>query len=161
MIRFILLLLLTTPAAAQDAIVFDPAPILACMTEGEGEAPACIGAASGLCMEATEGGYTTAGMADCTYAETAEWDRLLNAEYAALRATMEEGDIAYPDSVDLSDALRDAQRAWIAYRDAECSLQQFLSRGGTIGILSGGSCRLSFTARRTIEFHRMRTEEGF
>ena len=162
MIRAALLLLLAAPAAAQDTLVFDPAPVAACLAEGQGDLPDCVGAASSNCMIETGHGFTTFGMAECTSRETEEWDRLLNEEYGLLRAKLDAEDAAETTEgfLDRSDALRDAQRAWIAYRDAECSLQWSRFQGGTMRTLIGAGCVLDFTARRTIELHRMRTEEG-
>lgn len=101
----------------------------------------CIGAASGPCMESPDGG-TTMGMVDCLARETAWWDQLLNANYGTLRSDMEG---------EAFTALRDAQRAWIAFRDAECAFRYTFWREGTIRSLFYGSCRLDLTARRAID----------
>ncbi|SFJ29436.1 lysozyme inhibitor LprI family protein [Jannaschia pohangensis] len=155
MIRAAILILLATPVTAQE-IVFDPALVTQCYTNGEGTEPDCIGAASGLCQKRTEGGYSTLGMADCTNRETEEWDRLLNEEYGLLRDQLDEIDDG--TGIDRSDALRDAQRAWIAYRDAECGLRYALWQGGTIRTTIGTACHLGFTAKRTLELRGMRLE---
>ena len=154
----VLTALLAGPAAAQDmAPGFDAAPVRACFDgAAPGEAaPSCIGTAAGLCMEASDGGYTTVGMAGCTSRETAEWDKLLNEVYRDLRAALEaedaRADPATGAGIDRSDALRDAQRAWIAFRDAECRLRLAQFQGGTISRLIGTGCVLNATARRALE----------
>lgn len=53
---------------------------------------------------------TTQGMVECYGATYEAWDAALNDVYAALRETLTSDEAA---------ALRDAQRAWIAFRDAE------------------------------------------
>lgn len=150
-----------TLAGAQEDLAFDPAPVAACLEAGfeKGAPPACIGDASGACMEANEGGFTTVGMSDCTGRETTEWDRLLNEEYRLLQ-----GDLAQADArgsglgagIDRTDALRDAQRAWIAFRDADCLARYAQYQDGSIRSLIGSSCRLDHTARRTLELRQMR-----
>ena len=142
--------------AKDDGLDFDPAPVEACHeAAGPGEtAPSCIGIAAGLCMDASEGGYTTVGMAGCTARETAEWDRLLNETYGMMRSDLEAADAradpAAGPGIDRSDALRDAQRAWIAYRDADCALQYAQFQDGTMGRLIGTGCLLQETARRAL-----------
>ncbi|MGB3408449.1 MAG: lysozyme inhibitor LprI family protein [Jannaschia sp.] len=140
-------------ALAQD-ILFDPAPVAKCFAQAEEPRPGCIGDASALCQERTEGGTSTYGMVECSARETREWDRLLNVEYQALRTRLEAEDDG--EGIDRSDALRDAQRAWIAYRDTECTLQYALYQEGTIRSIVGAGCVLGFTATRTLELRAMR-----
>ncbi|SFI11606.1 lysozyme inhibitor LprI family protein [Albimonas pacifica] len=116
---------------------------------------ACIGRTSGACMEAP-GGQTTVGMAGCLGAETEAWDSLLNALWPRLKADAAESDAAEsPQAAGLptrADSLLAAQRAWIAFRDAEC-LHAYAQGGmGTIRTLYGASCQLEETAERALEF---------
>jgi uncharacterized protein YecT (DUF1311 family) len=46
------------------------------------------------------------------------------------------------------DYLRDAQRKWIAYRDAECEAEYSLFGGGTGGPAARSTCLLRITRRR-------------
>lgn len=147
--------LLVAPAMAQD-LRFDTGLVQACFRDAPGPDAECIGAASSECQARTDGGYSTAGMANCTAQETAAWDALLNQEYRALRADLDRRDDGV--GMDRSDALRDAQRAWIAYRDAECTLQWARYQEGTIRTLIAGGCHLDFTAGRTLELRDMRRE---
>lgn len=101
----------------------------------------CIGAASGPCME-TPDGMTTIGMSECLGRETDWWDTLLNAHYQTLRATLD---------TESFDALREAQRAWIAYSERHCQFQYTYWRDGTIRSTFYSSCVLDTTARRAIE----------
>ncbi|KIT17430.1 lysozyme inhibitor LprI family protein [Jannaschia aquimarina] len=151
------LALMAAPSAAQE-IVFDPSPVEICLSvhRNDDRTPDCVGAAAETCMEQTDGGYSTVGMAKCTNAETDEWDRLLNAEYQALRAELEEADARFGGGIDRSDAIRDAQRAWIAFRDADCMAKYAQYQDGTIRTTIGTICHLTHTARRTLELRGMR-----
>src|SRR6056297_4160215 len=103
--------------AAQELRI-DPQIVRSCFATTEIGAmyPPCLGQASGQC-QTQPGGSTTIGITDCILAETREWDAILNAQYQATQAHAAEMDAAVPSSMmDRSDALRDAQRAWIAFR---------------------------------------------
>lgn len=131
------------PCAAQDFIPkVDIAQTTQCFANTEvGMTTAdCIGAAASTCMEQA-GGFSTQAMSACVDAETAQWDGFLNAEYKARMATITQ---------DQKAALQTAQRAWIAYRDADCGLQYQMFSDGSIGtnILSG--CRLGYTSARAL-----------
>lgn len=113
------------PEASADASSvearFSPA-YRACMSSGE--------AAQGV----------TFAMADCTSAEIELQDAKLNAVYKQVMSELDEG---------TRKKLRDAQRAWIKFRDTTC--ESVSNSGGTIDILNGGSCILDATVRRTME----------
>lgn len=141
-------LLLVAPATAQETPTFTPEDaelMTACIEglSGTPEEPAshtdCIGAASNPCMENQEGGSTTIGMTECMGRETAWWDSQLNVHYASLKESL---------GPDLFASLRDAQRAWIAYRDASCGFEYDLWSEGTIRSIVFASCMLDQTARR-------------
>ncbi|CTQ33556.1 lysozyme inhibitor LprI family protein [Jannaschia rubra] len=159
--RFTLLMaaFAATPAMAQQP-VFDAASVRACFEGAADPAAPCIGEAATACMEASDNGYTTMGMAECTNLETAEWDRLLNIEYRRLRDQWEALDVEAAGTsigagIDRSDALRDAQRAWIAFRDADCAARYAQYQDGTIRTTIATGCHLSHTARRTLELAAM------
>lgn len=93
-------------------------------------------AAYASCMDAA-GGVTLA-MLECMASETTLHDQRLNAAYRAAMASLDG---------DRKDQLRGAQRLWIKYRDAECTLRASLT-GGSIDRLNGGSCLLDMTRER-------------
>lgn len=101
----------------------------------------CIGAASRVCMEAPEG-QTTIGMAECTMRENKWWDNYLNFLYQDLKGMLTEEQFT---------ALRDAQRKWIAYRDAKCDFEYEFWKEGTIRSTFYTSCVLETTASRAID----------
>lgn len=91
------------------------------------------------CMD-TSGGVT-AEMLDCNAAELKRHDARLNAQYKAALAAHGETQQAL---------LREAQRQWIKYRDANCGFYAQLT-GGTMDRLNSSSCVLEATARRADE----------
>jgi len=159
------------PAAAQEGLRFDAAPLLACLAAAgpgagdaakgdgaatDGAARACIGLAAEACMAATEGGWSTIGMVGCVSAEHDWWDADLNTTYRDLRARERQGDADWPQTPGIlprpsgADALRDMQRAWIAWRDATCLYEELDWWGGTGAALIGASCRLQLTAEQAL-----------
>lgn len=138
-------------ALAQTAAI-DESVVAACMMQSADVAGGCIGEAAGICMHQTEGGFSTVGMADCTVAETAVWDAHLNAIYKDLRAELRVADENDTQGgVSRADALRDAQRAWITYRDTECALNWALYQEGTIRTTLHTGCVLDMTAQRVLD----------
>ena len=121
-------------AFAQD-LIFDPAPVEACLAEGASDPRQCIGLAAAACVEATPGGTTTVGMGGCADRELSYWDARLNRAYGALRPHMAQMDAgnAIPgrDLPSAEIALRDMQRAWIGFRDARCAYDAAQYGGGT------------------------------
>ncbi|MCB1345529.1 MAG: DUF1311 domain-containing protein [Methylobacteriaceae bacterium] len=116
----------------------------------------CIGNAARFCMEATPEGQTTLGMSACLMAERDAWDRLLNEEYARARAESARVDAAdTPDHAVRAARLRDAQRAWIAYRDANCAVDYALPGGGSLRQITGAHCVLRMTAERSFELRAL------
>lgn len=105
----------------------------------------CIGAVTIPCQQ-EPGGSSTAGMVECNTREWAVWDELLNRAYStALKDTPE----------NLATALREAQRAWLQWREKSCALPALENEGGTIvGPLYTG-CMLEATARQALSLeHR-------
>lgn len=152
-IAFALILCAALPATAQE-LRFDPAPLAACLADGGGRD--CIGAAAETCMAATEGGYSTAGMVGCLAAEHDWWDDALNAAYRDLRAREQAID-ARPEPQpgagprpSGADAIRDVQRAWIAWRDATCRYEHMQWWGGTGAAVAANACLLQRTAEQTL-----------
>lgn len=121
---------------------------------------ACIGEMASTCMETEEGGHSTLGMTSCLSGEAQIWDRFLNEEYQATRsfaAAMDEDEREYfPEFARRVEALQVAQRAWIAFRDAECDLSYAEWGSGSMRNIAWADCNLQMTAERTIELRAMR-----
>jgi len=147
-IVFGLLLMQPAGAVAQE-LVFDIAPVVACIEAGGGEA--CAGKAAERCIEATPGGYTTVGMTGCTDREREVWDGWLNTVYQQLYARLAAQDAQAPSyAPDQAPALREMQRAWIAFRDAKCGYEASQWGGGTGAGPAAVNCHLHATARQML-----------
>ena len=93
-------------------------------------------------MRLRPGGETTVGMITCIGEEYEVWDARLNDVYRALRPNLSEA---------ASAALREAQLAWIASRDADCALDALQFEGGTMGRVIAADCMMTLTAKRTLQ----------
>lgn len=161
----ILVLVATGAAASEDRELEAYGPVLfQCYGEADmpGARTACIGALSEACRAGEDGGETTMGIVTCALAELRAWDVLLNEEYKATRdwavALDAETVGTFPEFANLADSLLEAQRAWIAYRDAECGLAYALWGSGSMRNIASSNCQMSMTAERTIQLRGMREE---
>lgn len=167
-------LLVAVPSAAQEqadeptgAKPQDIAEIDGCLAAaaetGEDPAKRCIGLLSGACVDTPEG-QTTVGMMTCMASETAAWDTILNDQWPKLMTQAREADESSQtigsDRPSRAEALRAAQRAWIAFRDAECAHAYVSGGEGTIRTLLGASCFLNMTAGRVIDFHQRLSDQA-
>jgi len=137
-------------AKAQAPAVVNRATVEACFssTPAGQFSPACIGAASQQCQQATPDGSTTIGAAACIQAESEVWDGILNRTYKAVRK-------GFSQQQGLAEQLLTAQRAWIAFRDAECQLVYAMWIDGSIRVILASDCVLQMTARRALELRDM------
>lgn len=163
MIRAALLALLAGPAAAGMSDETALAELRACLGAGKaGTGAACIGGVSERCRAVTAGGETTLGIVECALTETRAWDALLNEEYRATRDWARDMDRATaehsPEFANRAQSLLEAQRAWIAFRDAECGLAYALWGSGSLRTVAGANCRMEMTAERTLALREMRGE---
>jgi uncharacterized protein YecT (DUF1311 family) len=92
------------------------------------------------CMDASGG--VTVSMLNCMSSETEQQDARLNKNYKAAMQGLQQ---------EQKTQLRDAQRLWIKYRDANCALLGSLT-GGTIDSVNGASCLLDMTKERADDF---------
>ncbi|MEN3792969.1 lysozyme inhibitor LprI family protein [Fulvimarina sp. MAC3] len=130
------------------------AAIDACLTRfAETDQRECIGAYSDACMKSPDG-QTTYGMTDCLTEESDAWDAILNERYQARMTDAKEldKDRAEWDSTtsEAAKTLRAAQRAWVAFRDAECDRIFELNKDGTIRLPETASCLNRLTAERAL-----------
>ena len=91
---------------------------------------------------AAPSGQSTAGMIDCIGAELKIQDARLNRSYQAAQKRM-----TLPRQ---KTALTKAQRAWIAFRDADCA-SRYDADWGTMSRIAANSCVLDRTAERADE----------
>lgn len=99
-------------------------------------------------------------MNSCAGQDFARADAELNRIWPGLIANAREADRELDRSYDTrpgSEAtLREAQRAWIAFRDAHCTWQAYEARGGSMESMLYGACRADLTRERI----RQLTEPG-
>lgn len=131
----------------------DVAPCFAA-AETSTQAEACIGVTSSTCMETEDDRFSTLGMMFCTLAEYEAWDVELNRAYQATMDELRRQDAqeaeSFPGYAVRAEKMRDAQRAWIPLRDADCGLEYALWGSGSIRQIAGASCLMDLTARRAI-----------
>ena len=157
--------LLASPAAAQD-IPFSMQATDACLAEAADLAgrQACVGRSAEACME-TPDGQTTVGMGFCLDREWQYWDEHLNVAYAVLME-LEAGTEAELQGLGSAAAspaaaLRDMQRAWIAWRDAACIYEASTWGGGSGAGPAAAECRLGITGTQALGLEdRLRARSG-
>jgi uncharacterized protein YecT (DUF1311 family) len=98
-------------------------------------------ASSGACPDAR----STVEMRECFDRAFRAADAELNRVYAALQRKSDSRG---------RTLLRSSQRAWIAYRDAECRFRASESEGGTLYPVELLSCRTDLTKDRTRELRK-------
>ena len=77
-------------------------------------------------------------------------DAELNRVYKEVRTAMRSLDADLPPNLKgAEEALRDAQRAWIAFRDKACEVEGYLFRGGSMEPFMVTSCMTGLTEDRT------------
>ena len=96
------------------------------------------------CME--KAGGATPATQDCIGGEHERQDRRLNVAYRALLGSL-------PDK--RKAQLRDLQRKWLAFRDANCAFYDD-SGGGQASRLAANECLLRYTALRAAELEDLK-----
>ena len=96
----------------------------------------------------------TAVASDDVAADFKKADRELNTVYRAVEARLADDRAA-------KTRLVQAQRAWIAFRDAECTFKSSGSDGGSVAPTITTICKTALTADRTEQLHAyLNCEEG-
>ena len=161
-IAAVLIMLPTSLWAEQELMERYGALLVQCYDEAtSSEAKSeCLGIMSSACINLEEGGESTLGMSQCLYSESEVWDGFLNDEYRqtmawAKKLDAEEAEL-FPEFANRAESLRDAQRAWIAFRDAECGLEYSIWGSGSMRHIMGSDCIMRMTAERTVELFEKR-----
>lgn len=95
---------------------------------------------------------TQADMTICAGKDHDKADKDLNAAYQKLRKQLADRDkTADASSKGATDALVTAQRAWVAFRDANCALSGFQARGGSMEPMLIASCLADMSSKRAEE----------
>jgi uncharacterized protein YecT (DUF1311 family) len=95
------------------------------------------------CMD--ESGGVTMNMLDCMGSEIEQQDARLNQNYKTAKQALTPAQ---------QTQLREAQRLWIKFRDADCALLGSLT-GGSIGRINSASCFLDMTKQRADGLERL------
>jgi len=89
------------------------------------------------------------GMNFCAHRDWQAADAELNRVYRLARTAMRALDADLPPDLQGAEAaLRDAQRAWIVFRDKACEAEGYLFRGGTMEPFIVSSCMAGLTRQR-------------
>ncbi|MEX6508048.1 lysozyme inhibitor LprI family protein [Jiella sp. M17.18] len=148
-----LLALFAHPALAADTAKGDLRTVKACLAKAGDDPASCIGVVANPCEE-TPDGQTTPGIDECLGREQAAWDVILNENYKASLADAKDLDKRLKDEQgtepSAAAALLKAQRAWLAYRDAECDRIFEINKEGTIRTNAASACQNDLTANRAI-----------
>ncbi|WP_045023525.1 lysozyme inhibitor LprI family protein [Rhizobium nepotum] len=103
---------------------------------------------------------TQTDMTECAGEDYEKADRQLNAEYQKVRKQLAERDRSAEESdKGATDALITAQRAWVAFRDANCDAFGFQARGGTMEPMLVSACLADMSSKRADELRQF--SEGF
>lgn len=99
---------------------------------------------------------TQLDMNQCAYQDWQAADAELNQAYKAAMAMLKEWD-EYLEEGDIpaADALRDAQRAWITFRDKACEAEGYAMRGGSAEPLLVNGCLARLTQERTAQLQEL------
>lgn len=93
----------------------------------------------------------------CAGADWQRADAAMNAQYRAVMAKMKAADAdPQPDATtgpSYAAALLASQRAWLAFRDAECVSEGYRYRGGSMQEMAELGCKASVTKARTKQLH--------
>ncbi len=150
----VFLTLVAPPLGAQGNLAATYGKALLQCYSTDSDKLACIGRTAETCMSREENGETTIGSVQCISAETEIWDGKLNEEYKVTRAFFAGMDTS--DGGQRVDALLKAQRAWIAFRDAECAMEYSTWGAGSIRSIAGADCLMSLTAERAVRLIELR-----
>src|SRR3954447_5227459 len=135
MMPFVRTRMVAIPGALVTLLAFGSAAMPQA-ADPEVKTPSPYGPTYDTCMD--QSGGVTLAMLNCTADEQRRQDVRLNQAYQRVR------DASRPER---KQKLREAERAWIADRDASCSLLAEF-QGGTMASLSVSGCFLHRTAER-------------
>ncbi len=109
---------------------------------GAGAGAAPVAARTEDCAKAT----TQTDLNICSGQARAAADEALNAAYGAL--------VREPSLAERLDRLRAAERAWVAFRDAQCAFEGAAYDGGSMQPMVVNGCAEALTKRRTAELRK-------
>lgn len=108
-------------------------------------------AVAGTAAARCEDKQTTLDISQCLIGELKKADAKLSRTYEHALKGLKPAD---------AERLRNAQRAWIDYKDAHCKAEFELWDGGTGGQIALPQCKLTLTKRRTTEIRETYNAEN-
>lgn len=106
-----------------------------------------------------ENAMTQADMNQCAFEDYQVADAELNVQWkksaAAMRLRDENFEREYDTRSGYFETMLEAQRAWLAYRDAHCRSEGYFARGGSIEPLLVSSCLAHLTRLRTTQLSEL------
>jgi uncharacterized protein YecT (DUF1311 family) len=104
---------------------------------------------------------TQAEMNACAAQDFKEADAALNETYLEARDHMRALDVSLgPDQAGAEQALLQAQRAWISFRDLSCAAEGYAYHGGSIEPMVVNFCLARLTAVRRDDLAALASPEG-
>jgi uncharacterized protein YecT (DUF1311 family) len=92
---------------------------------------------------------TQSDMNACAYQDWEAWDAELNAAYGAAMDLLQGWDANLPEGEKgNTEVMREAQRAWITFRDKACEAEAFAMKGGSAEPLIVYDCMARLTEAR-------------
>lgn len=96
----------------------------------------------------------------CIYAEFEAADAALNEVWPQAMALMKEIDADLPKAEQgAADQLRESQRAWITFRDANCAAEAYMMQGGSAQPMVLYGCMARLTEARTADLELLTTQD--
>lgn len=154
--RFMILayLMMPVPALAQDgdgaAEVQSAAELCIKSATDLGGRLACVGQPAAQCLEAAETPNTIA-QSICADAELSYWKTYLNRVYDESYAALAAGDAEDPNGPRQAPAFEAAQKAWLGWRQAECTFAASQMRGGSGAGPAQIYCEMGLTGQRALK----------
>ena len=94
--------------------------------------------------------------ADAGAAMTREWNRTS----AAMKRLDRDPEASHAGSGSYFSALLASQRAWLKFREAECRIEGYANRGGTLQPMTESDCYADVTNGRTRQLRDLRASFG-
>lgn len=100
----------------------------------------------------------------CAHQAFEKADAALNEQWKITAEAMQEQDAGWNSDWDkrpgFFDTLLEAQRAWLQYRDAHCTTQGYIFRGGSMEPFMVATCKQALTGERTKQLRELVEVEG-
>jgi uncharacterized protein YecT (DUF1311 family) len=111
------------------------------------------------CNQAAADKGIQADMNQCAYRDYLIADAAMNAQWkiTVAKTKRDDADFAASGSAEFDKrkghfaSLLEAQRGWLRYRDAHCTLEGYSARGGSLEPLLSAFCKAKLTRQRTEE----------